>query len=348
VRTDANRSLGRRSVTVRTRDLSQFYRQMASMLKSGVSLPQALTQIVSYIQDRQLRQAVEDLQATVDRGRPMSDAMERHPRVFSAGHIGLIRSGQSAGYLDRAFAELANQSQADWDVQTSIRFNPILFILKVVGIPFLVMWVMFMQSFSQWQTNASLIPHFLARAAIGAGGTFVFIVVLFPTLSHLVRLSPFGRVIESIAMFTPGVNARRKRVDRFKTLTSLASALNAGVPNTIAWNLAAESADTDFFQRKMQIQTPYVTRGTGIPDAMEHTGLFTPQIMQLVRSGELAGNLPEMLTQASTFEREEAKHLGALLPWVFAALAYLAFLIIAGYLFINAAAGVYGGMVDKT
>jgi len=43
---------------------------------------------------------------------------------------------------------------------------------------------------------------------------------------------------------------------------------------------------------------------------MEHTGLFTPQIMQLVRSGELAGNLPEMLTQASTFEREEAKHLG--------------------------------------
>lgn len=348
VKTQIDRSPGRRSVIVNARDLSQFYRQMASMLNSGVPLPQALAQIVSYIKDKELRAAVEDMEATVARGHPVSEAMERHPRAFSAGQIGLIKSGQGAGYLDRAFSELANQAQSDWDVHTSIKFNPILFILKVVGIPFLVLWVMFMSSFSQWQTNPGLIGHFLLRAAIGAGGAFVFIVVMFPSLSYFVRLSPLGRVIENIGMLVPGLNARRKRIDLVKTLTSLASALNAGVPNTIAWELAAESADTDLFQKKMRMQTGEISRGCSIPDAMERTGLFPLQIMQLVRSGELAGNLPDMLTQASVFEREEARHLGGLMPWVFAVLAYLAFLIIAGYLFINAAAGVYGGIVDKT
>jgi type II secretory pathway component PulF len=343
----AERSLARKSVTVPDRELAQFYRQMAGMLKSGVPLPQALSQIVAYTKNAELKRAIEDMEGAVARGRPMSEAMDRHPRAFSAGHIGLIRSGEGAGFLDRAYGELAAQAEADWGVQAMARFNPLLFIIKAIGIPFLVMWLYFMSSMPAWQTTPALIGTYLGRAAIAAGGAFVIVIVFFPTLSHLIRLTPLGTAMRNLASVIPGLSARAKRVDRVKVLGSLASSLTSGIPLSVAWELAAEAADSDRFHRLMYEQLSGIKRGGTIPDAMYNTGLFTEQILQMARSGEMSGNLPEMLGQAIVFEREEAKHLGALLPWVFAVLAYLVFLLVAGSLVVKFAGSVYGGMVNS-
>jgi MSHA biogenesis protein MshG len=340
------RSARRLSVLVPHRELAQFYRQMASMTKGGVPLPQALAQIRSHARNKALRSAVEDIEATVERGRPVSEAMDRHPRAFSPGHVGLVKSGEGAGYLDRAFDELSRQCSSDWGMQTATRFNPLLFLIKAVGFPFLVMWAYFMMNLPHWQARPDLIRYYLEHAVIAGAGAVVIVIVFFPTLSHLVRMSPLGKVIENAVMLIPGVNARRKRVDRVKALGSLSSSLGAGVPGSIAWELATEASETDRFERIMRVQLPLVRQGASFPEAMERSGLFTPQIMDLAHAGELSGNLPEMLSEAASFEREEAKAIGNLMPWVFAVAAYLIFMLVAAYFVISAAGSVYGGMLE--
>jgi hypothetical protein len=57
--------------------------------------------------------------------------------------------------------------------------------------------------------------------------------------------------------------------------------------------------------------------------------------------------LPEMLQQATTFERDEAKHIGNLMPWVIAVAAYVILLLVMAYFLIKATGSVYGGMLDN-
>lgn len=333
----------RPAVVVPDRDLTQFYRQMASMLGSGVALPQAIAQLLPYTRNRYLKEALQDVEATVERGYPMSQALERHPRAFSAGHVGVIRSGEGGGFTVRALAELANQTEADVGVQTSAKFNPLLFLIRYVGAPFVVAWLVFMSGLTAWTANLGLLQVYLIRAAIAFGATIAFQAMAMPLIGHAIRLSPLGRILASLRSVMPGLNAIQTRRDRVKTLASLSSAMAAGVPLSLAWQLSCEAADSDHFQSRMAEQQPAVTQGGSIAEAMGRTGLFTDRIMQVAHTGELSGNLPEMLQQATTFESDEARHMSNLVPWVVAVGAYLLFIFVVAYFIISFGSKVYGG-----
>lgn len=340
----------RPGVSVSNRDLAQFYRQMATSLRSGVPLTQALPAIKGRVREKVMQRALDDLEAAVARGRPIIEAMANHPRVFSLGHIGLVRAGEGGGFLDRAFEELATQAEADWGIEAATRFNILLFIIKWMAVPFLVTWLYFMVNFIPMMAGGI---DFNAMGRIGVGAllagaaTAVVLNVVLPVLWKLAKGTRFGDLVNNLTSSIPVVNARRKRVDAVKSLSSLASAMAAGIPPTIAWQLASEAADTPRFRQAMAAQRHAVRQGVPLPEILTATRLFDRDTLDMVRSGEVSGNMPEMLDQAVRYQREEAKHIGNLTPWILAMFAYFLILVIAAAMFIWAASGVYGGIIQR-
>jgi len=329
---------------------------MATSIRSGVPLTQALPNIEAQTGDKTLLAALKDIGQAVERGRPVSEAMDRHPRAFSAGHVGLVRAGEGAGFLDKAFEELATQTEADWGVEAATKFNIILFIVKWGGVPFLAGWLYWMLNFlpatqSGGITSVQDAIRIMLPISIRAVGVTVAVMVglnlVLPALWRLFKGTPAGDAVDNLGAALPLVGARRRRTDAVRALSSLSSAMAAGVPPGIAWQLAAEAPDTPRFRNAMERVAPMVYKGEPLPDVLAATNLFDINILNMVRSGEMAGNTPEMLAQAVYYQREEAKHIGNLTPWVLGIAAYFLMLIIGAAMFIYMASRVYGGMIEK-
>jgi type II secretory pathway component PulF len=347
-----SRSGKRPGVSVSTRALAHFYRQMATSIRSGVPLTQAIPALRAQTGDKTLVAALNDIEANVTQGRPISEAMDRHPRAFSAGHVGLVKAGEGAGFLEKAFEELAVQAESDWGVEAATKFNIILFAIKWGGVPLLAGWLYWMLNFLPVLSagNGVTIPVFLRISAAAAGvmvAAEVVLNVLLPLAWKLFKGTPAGDAVNNLSSQLPLLGARRRRTDAVKALSSLSSAMGAGVPPGIAWQLAAEAPDTPRFRNAMARVAPMVYQGTPLPDVLTATNLFDLNILNMVRSGEVGGNMPEMLSQAVYYQREEAKHIGNLTPWLMGLVAYFLLLLVGGAMFIYMASRVYGGMINK-
>jgi type II secretory pathway component PulF len=342
----------RPGVSVSTRALAHFYRQMATSIRSGVPLTQAIPALRAQTGDKTLVAALNDIEANVTQGRPISEAMDRHPRAFSAGHVGLVKAGEGAGFLEKAFEELAVQAESDWGVEAATKFNIILFAIKWGGVPFMAGWLYWMLNFLPVLSagNGVTVPVFLRISGAAVGVTVaaeVVLNVLLPLVWKLFKGTPAGDAVNNLSSQLPLLGARRRRTDAVKALSSLSSAMGAGVPPGIAWQLAAEAPDTPGFRNAMARVAPMVYQGTPLPDVLTATNLFDLNILNMVRSGEMGGNMPEMLSQAVYYQREEAKHIGNLTPWLMGLVAYFLLLVIGGAMFIYMASRVYGGMINK-
>ena len=89
-----------RSGRVRARDVDIFTRQLSGMIKAGVPILRALRTIQDQCESKAFRGIVENLEAGVKDGQPLSEMMARYPRVFPPLYVSMVRSGESGGVLD--------------------------------------------------------------------------------------------------------------------------------------------------------------------------------------------------------------------------------------------------------
>lgn len=305
-------------VTVPSRDLANFYRQMAAMVRSGVPIVQAVMSVRSTTKNRELRRALVNIEAAVSFGRPMSEAMDRHPRAFGRGHIGLIRMGEGTGRLQQSLESLADQMQADWSVEAATRYNPVLFGVRW----FLAPVVVFAALGSNFAALFSVMgPFLLALMAATA----------YPALRKSSRWTRFGAYLDAVQARIAFVSARSRRVDRVRTIGALAAALDAGVPISLAWELASESPDEGRMRAALAAQQSCVIRGAPVSDALEAAGVFGSSYVEAARSGELSGRLPETLWRALQYDKTEAALIADLTPWILGVIAYTLYLIVGAY-----------------
>lgn len=317
-------------VTVPSKDLVSFYRQMSGMVRSGLPVVQALVSVRNCTRNPTLRRALADMEAAASFGRPMSEAMDRHPRAFGRGHVGLVRMGEGTGRLQQSLESLADQMQADWSVEAATRYNPVLVCTRYFLAPFVLFFTFGANSGALF----SLIGPFLL-SLIGF--------VAYPFIRQSSRWTRFGRRLDEFLARVPGISARRRRADRVRTIGALAAALDAGLPTSLAWELASEAPDVDKSRNAMVAQQRRVVLGSPVSDALEATGIFDASYIRAARSGELSGRLPETLWRALQYDKKEAALIADLTPWLLGLAAYTLYLIVGSYAVVAAWARLASG-----
>src|SRR5262249_9462683 len=96
----------------RRREVLEVTRAMAALLPVGMPLAQALN-AASGVASGDVRAALQEVRARVERGDTLSSALAEHRRLFSPLYVGLVRAGERSGDIDAAFARLAAQLERD-------------------------------------------------------------------------------------------------------------------------------------------------------------------------------------------------------------------------------------------
>src|SRR5438067_10748985 len=94
---------------VKTKSLQVFSRQFATMIEAGLNVVGSLVILEDQTDDPALADVVHQLRADVEGGLLLSEAMAKHPRVFSHLYVAMVEAGEAAGILDTVLDRVAYQ-----------------------------------------------------------------------------------------------------------------------------------------------------------------------------------------------------------------------------------------------
>lgn len=122
-----------------TKQLGLFSRQLATLLKAGLPLPLAISDIVEQIDNKQFRNIIADVKEKIEQGSSFSNALAQHKAIFPDMYISMVRVGESLGSLDIVIARLADLEEKQNILTSKIRsamYYPafmLLFAMAVTG-----------------------------------------------------------------------------------------------------------------------------------------------------------------------------------------------------------------------
>lgn len=294
-----------------------FTNQLAVMVDTGISLADALGHIAAQEQNPTLRRIVADLKATVEEGQPFSAALARHPKLFNPTYCALVRAAEATGgmgsMLDRIARYLRQEVETRAKVRAALAYPAVMAVLAVAVTVFLLTYVLpkFVPLFSRKGVQLPLPTRVMM--AISAALTDYWYVwtgavaALAGTLLYL-RHTPQGRAaLDRLRLALPILGPLFLKVAVSRSIRTLGTVLQSGVPMLEALELAGAVAANVYFQRLWRSVAEHVTQGGQVYEALSHDPLFPRTLCQMVAAGEQTGKLGQVLERASSYYEQEVE-----------------------------------------
>ena len=304
--------------SVKATELAVFSRQLSTMISSGMSILRALYVLEEQTEGKFLKETLVAVRKDVEAGISLSDAMRRHPKVFSPLFVAMTQAGEAGGVLEGALMRVADQLEKDASLRRQIKsamVYPTLVIIFAVGVmmalvAFLVpVFEGVFKQFGGELPSITKVSVFLSHAVTGywwlifllAGGTaFAFLKWKKsswgrPQWDHFRLHIPMkiGTIVQQVAV------ARWSR-----TLSSLTS---AGVPLLLALDITGRTGGNVAIEEAMEGVIDSVKRGGTIAAPLAQAPIFPTMVTHMVGVGEETGALDAMLDKVAEFYEDQVE-----------------------------------------
>ena len=300
-----------------TRDLALFNRQLATLLETGIPLVRGLQGLADDCSSRMLARAVRDIALRIERGESMSDAMAAHPEVFDNMYLSMIRAGEHSGTLAEIVEQLAVYMEKVDALRGKVRSAmsyPIFVLVFAVAITAFLLYKI-VPTFQQiYGDFGQALPRFTqivitASNAIREHTLIVLLIIgALVVLGTLAARSRPGRyMLDDFLLRMPlfGPIVRKAAMSRFARTFGML--IRSGLPILESMELVAGASGNAVIARAVRDAKARVAAGRGITESLRATGKFPELVLQLMGTGEEAGNLDAMLIKSSDFYDREVE-----------------------------------------
>lgn len=300
---------------VRQQEVAVFTRQLATLLKAGIPLAEALTALNQQQENRKFEEILAGIRQRVNEGGALADAMEPHPRVFPDLYVNMVRSGEAAGNLDAVLARLADFLDSQHALRSKVvgaLVYPILMTVIGTFIMALLMIVVVPKITEVFEDMGKTLPwntQFLIFAAGVAGGYWWIVlpvmVLGFFGFRRWTRSARGRAVVDRLwlRMWVVGPVVRHLAVARFaRTLSTM---LSSGVPVLTALEIVKKVLNNVWLEKVVEEARGSIREGESIAAPLKRSGEFPAMMCHMVAVGERSGQLESMLENvASSYERD--------------------------------------------
>ena len=106
---------------VKPGDLTIMTRQLATMVSSGMTILRALYVLEAQTENKKLAEELVLVRKDVEAGLPLSDALERHPKVFNPLYVAMTRAGETGGVLEESLIRVADQLEKEDSLRRQVK-----------------------------------------------------------------------------------------------------------------------------------------------------------------------------------------------------------------------------------
>lgn len=306
---------GRRGGRLSARDLSLVTRQLASLVKSGLPLDEALHATAKQQQKPNTKRILLQVRSKVLEGLSLAQALGEVPGAFDTMYRALVRAGESSGYLAPVLERLADYTQSSQQVQQRLKtamIYPLVLLTISLGVIALLMAFVVPQLVGVFQHTDRELPM-LTQILISSSDFVVnygvycvlAIVALFIGFKRLLRHEGRLRRWHQLKLKMPVLGNLILQIDSARFAATLSLLSSSGVPLLQALRIAGQVMTNKIMQESCEQVAEAVQGGSSLHRALENAGCFPPLLVQLVASGETNGTLPEQLSNAAQDQERE-------------------------------------------
>jgi type IV pilus assembly protein PilC len=303
---------------VKAEDLTVMTRQLATMVSSGMSILRALYVLEAQTENEKLADTLVEVRKDVEAGLPLSDAMERHPKIFSRLFVAMTRAGETGGMLDASLLRVADQLEKEDQLRRQIK-SAMVYPAVVTSFAMIVLFVLV----------TFLVPVF-AGIFKQFGGQLPAITQVTVSLSHF-----FNSYFWTIPFIGVGAvwsfkrwrrtESGREKWDKFRLKMPMkigpivqkvalarwsrtfSALVSAGVPLLQALDITGKTAGNWVVEKAMQDVLHSVKQGGTISDPLKQADVFPTMVGHMVGVGEETGALDTMLSKIADFYEDQVE-----------------------------------------
>jgi len=295
-----------------------FTNQMAVMVKSGLAINDALKTVLSQIENKKLRDALNDVQQDVNSGISFSSALAKHPKIFNETYTKIIESGEKSGRLDKVLIKLSKDLEKDYDLIGKIRsalMYPVFILLVLVIIMGIVLVFVMPQLKNLFDEVGVPLPlptrvililseivmnYWWLLIAVGIGGWLL--------LRKYLSTDKGGYLFDSVKLKAPVLKTVLLNIYMSRFARSLSSLTAAGIPMLDVLETTKDVMGSKVFEKEMEDIIKKVESGSKVSQALKESTHFPPVVVQLVAVGEKSGQTEYVLKNLSQFLEREVEN----------------------------------------
>lgn len=290
-------------------------KQFNVMLKAGLGMISCLNNLASQGENKYFRYVITELRKDVESGKTLSDAMSRHPKVFDRMFIYMVEAGEASGKLDLSFSRMNDYFEREYKLRKEVigaLFYPMI-IVCVAIIAVIVLMTVVMPVFIDIFRDAGKDLPMITKITMGISDflkKFWVLLPVFPVGGYFgykaMRQNPkTSAMLDSFWLKVPlfGDLLGKLAISRFTR--TLATLLDSGVPILQSLEIVQKAVNNAVVEQAIRSATISVSRGTGLAQPLESSGLFPTMVTQMVSIGEETGDLSRLLTEVADYYDKE-------------------------------------------
>jgi len=335
----------RRTVgAVPTKLLTQFTRQLSTLVDAGLPILRSLRILEQQQKPGMLRVAIRLVADAVEGGATLSEAMEQHPKAFDRLYTNMVRAGELGGVLDLILQRLADFMEKSQALRRKV-IGAMIYPAAVITFAFGIVTLLLIFVVPKFKAIFSDLGEQLpapTRALLGASAWliddmgWIFLLGLPVALWLLVRLlktSEGGRyALDSIKLRIPLVGGIISKTSVARFARTLGTLLSAGVPILEALNITRDTAGNQVYSRALAKVHDGIREGENFAEPLRQARIVEPMVVNMIDVGEETGELDKMLNKVADTYDEQVETLVAAMTSLLEPIMVITLGVIVGFI----------------
>ena len=302
---------------VKKKDITVFCKQFYSILTAGVTVIDGLRMLQDQTENKYLRQAIFNVQVSVEKGDSLAAAMEAEGKVFPSLLVHMVAAGEATGNMEIAFDRICTQFDKDLKLASMVKsamIYPIVVMVVAIGVVIILLSTVIPNFQQTFESMGEDLPG-LTKIVIAASDFIVnHMLVVLGSIIFLVFFIAYGRKTEPGKQFTSRVALKIPMFKNFsvknaaaKFSMTLATLIVSGVPLVEALEIVANVIENRVIRKAIKDCREEVMQGIPISEPLEASGVFPPMVSHMMRIGEETGTTEQMLDKVAEYYEAEVE-----------------------------------------
>ncbi len=292
-----------------------FTRQLAVMIRAGLSIIKALAALQRQTENVYFKEVIESMMKQIEGGKTLSKTMVQYPKVFPEVYTAVVRAGEETGQLADVLLNLADQQEKEADLiskVTSAMIYPAIIFLALIGVGFLVVFFVLPNLQTIFADSGQKLPlltrllmgfshfarkYFFLMAGAGVG--------LFFLLRYWISRDSGRLVFDKLKITLPIFGNLTKKVYMARFARTMAMLIKASLPILDSIRIIRKTINNVHYNGAFTRIEKAVESGKSLSGAINKEKLFPTMVAQLANLGEESGTLDSVLLEVATFYDKE-------------------------------------------
>lgn len=301
---------------VKSKDKIIFSRQLSTLISAGLPLIQSLRTVQDQTKNKTMQIVINEIIVELEGGKTLSDALSKHPGVFSNIFVSLVAAGETSGTLDRSLERLAIQQEKDAEVISKVRgamVYPVVVILVMIAVVTFMLVRVLPEVEKMYSSIQGAELPLITRALLSLSktvtnywwATIAIFALIFLSMRRLLKTTSGRKIFDKLKISVPPFKELFHKLYMARFTRTAHTLVASGVPLLQVLEVTSRSINNVIIERSIKIAGEKVKGGKALSDALASDPNIMDLVPKMIKIGEQSGSLDKMLDRTAEYYEKE-------------------------------------------